>query len=233
MNAIFIGNISLNISFILYLIVYIPQIIHNRISQNIAQLSLWLHTLLYLSYSFDLVYGFSSQLPWQYKVVSIVGLSLVMLQHLQFLNFFIHQRALSLAKLNIGFLIFNLVLLYYFFGIAHGKVGVQTTAIFGTIARLCGLIYCLPQIIKNKYSQSGNAISVHFLYLNLTLAILDTISSWCLDWGWPNKLASPLNGIMMIIILWQAKKYKFDHGVALMERVARNQGYDPFRKNIG
>jgi hypothetical protein len=37
----------------------------------------------------------------------------------------------------------------------------------------------------------------------------------------------------MLIILWQAKKYKFDHGVALMERVARNQGYAPLGKNIG
>lgn len=220
MNASAIGNISLNMSFGLYLIVYIPQIIHNQTSKNLAELSLGLHVLLYLSYSFDLVYGFSSQLPWQYKVVSIVGLSLVMLQHLQLLQFFIHQRKPSLIKFNLAFLILNLMLLYYFFGIAHGEVQAHTTALFGTIARACGLIYCLPQIIKNKYAQSGNAISLYFIYLNLTLAMLDTISSWCLDWGWPNKLASPLNAIMMLIILWQVKKYKFGRE-GNFERAAR------------
>ena len=202
-----IGSISLNISFILYLILYIPQIVHNRKSTNIAQLSLSLHLFLYSSYFFDLCYGFSSHLPWQYKTVSIIGLLLVGIQHIQLMRFFIINRYTLLARLSGIFLVLNFIAIYYFFEIKNGVLAPQTTLLFGTIARVSGLIYCLPQILKNKVSKSANALSLHFLYLNLTLALLDTISSWCLDWGWPNKLAAPVNIVIMLIMINQIKKY--------------------------
>jgi uncharacterized protein with PQ loop repeat len=204
-----IGSISLNISFILYLILYIPQIIHNQKSANIAQLSLSLHLLLYSSYLFDLCYGFSNQLPWQYKTVSIIGLLLVSIQHIQLTQFFIMNQRRLLAKLSIAFLILNFMGLYYFFKVEQGSLPYQTTLILGTAARIFGLRYCLPQIIKNKTLKSANALSVQFLCLNLTLALLDTISSWCLNWGWPNKLAAPITIAMMTIMLTQIKKYNY------------------------
>ncbi|MBA3535798.1 MAG: hypothetical protein H0T84_04190 [Tatlockia sp.] len=209
MGISLIGSISLNISFILYLILYIPQIIHNQKSANISQLSLSLHLLLYSSYLFDLCYGFSNQLPWQYKTVSIIGLSLVSVQHLQLIQFFIMNQCRLLANLSIAILMVALIGLYYFFKFELGSVPYQTTLILGTAARVTGLIYCLPQIIKNKTSKSAKALSAQFICLNLTLALLDTISSWCLDWGWPNKLSAPITFIMMIILLTQIKKYNF------------------------
>jgi uncharacterized protein with PQ loop repeat len=204
-----IGSISLNISFILYLILYIPQIIHNRKSENIAQLSSSLHLLLYSSYCFDLCYGFSNHLPWQYKTVSIIGLLLVSIQHIQLIQFFFQNQCQLLAKSGMALLLLSIMGLYYFFNVTQGVLSYQTTLIFGTAARVSGLMYCLPQIIKNKSLKSARALNVQFLWLNLTLAILDTISSWCLDWGWPNKLAAPMIILMMIIMLTQIKKYTY------------------------
>ena len=203
-----IGAISLNLSFGLYLILYVPQLIHNRKSTNIAQLSLNLHLLLYISYFFDLCYGFSKHLPWQYKTVSVIGLLLIGVQHLQLIKYFIHSGHYFLTQLSILFLIINLGAIYYFFSMAHATLPQQTTLIVGIIARFAGLMYCLPQIIKNKIIQSANGLSVHFLRLNFTLALLDTISSWCLNWGWPNKIAAPISTIFMMIMLSQIKKYK-------------------------
>ena len=208
-----IGNISLNISFVLYLIVYVPQIIHNQTSKNIAQLSLGLHFLLYISYSLDLCYGFSNHLPWQYKTVSVIGLLLVLVQQLQLIQFFVRQRFFFLVNASGLFLLLNCLTTTYFFIVKHGVVDYQTTFMIGSIARLCGLMYCVPQLIKNKMSKSANAISLHFIYLNLFVALLDTISSWCLDWGWPNKLSAPVNIVLMIMMLAQIKKYAYSFNV--------------------
>lgn len=207
-DLVWLGQISLNISFVLYLIVYVPQIIHNHTSNQIADLSLGLHFLLFLSYIFDLMYGFSYSLPWQYKTVSTVGLGLVIIQHLQLTKFFLMQKYTIWFNATTLFLFINLVFLYYFFVMAGTKLDLTTTLIFGTVARTCGLIYCIPQIIKNAYAKTAAGISLYFIYLNLLLAILDTISSWTLNWGWPNKLAAPANIVIMLIILWQTKIYR-------------------------
>lgn len=205
---LFIGNISLNISFVLYLIVYIPQLIHNQTVANIAQLSFGLHLLLFSSYSFDLLYGFASQLPWQYKTVSTVGLLLVTVQHIQLIKFFVNKQLLLRVTLSILLIILNCIAIYYFFIIRHSVLDYNNTFIVGTAARICGLIYCFPQIIKNSISKSANAISLKYIYLNLVLALLDTCSSWCLNWGWPNKLAAPCNAVIMLMMLYQINKYE-------------------------
>ena len=203
-----IGNISLNISFILYLVVYIPQIIHNQKSVNIAQLSFGLHFLLFSSYSFDLLYGFASHLPWQYKTVSIVGLLLVTVQHIQLIKFFVNKQLLLRLKLSVFIIILNCIVIYYFFIIQHGVLDYSNTFLVGAAARICGLIYCFPQMIKNYISKSANALSLNYIYLNLVVALLDTCSSWCLHWGWPNKLAAPCNVVIMLIMLYQINKYE-------------------------
>ena len=141
----FIGNITLNISFVLYLIVYIPQIIHNQKVANIAQLSFGLHFLLFSSYSFDLLYGFSSQLPWQYKTVSTVGLLLVTVQHIQLMKFFVNKQLLLRVTLSIFLIILNCIAIYYFFVIKHSVLNYDSTFFVGAAARICGLIYCLDR----------------------------------------------------------------------------------------
>lgn len=209
MNTLdFIGNVSLNVSSFFYLILLIPQVVHNQKSQNIAGLSLWLHLLLYVSYSSDLLYAFADAMPLQYKMVAIFGLILVMTQHLQLLKFYIKQKYYVLTKLGLLFLMAHCALSYYLFVLlSQGPLNQKFVLVLGLMARGCEIIYCVPQIIKNEIYKSADAMSIHFIYLNILLAVLDTISAWCLNWEWPNKLVAPLSVIIMFIIYWQNKKY--------------------------
>ena len=78
-----LGQISLNLSFLMYMFLYLPQLIHNQKQTNLAELSKWMHLTLYLGYSLDLVYGFGNNLPWQYRTVSAIGWVLLTIQHFQ------------------------------------------------------------------------------------------------------------------------------------------------------
>jgi uncharacterized protein with PQ loop repeat len=199
LTAAQIGAFSLNISFVLYLVVYLPQIIHNRKEKYIQDLSIMMHINLYFGYFFDLFYGFAHALPWQYKTVSIVGLSLLMLQNLQLMHYawFKSKQTLyiTLAILLISLMVFGYVL-------SGPKLTATTIDVLGYISRLCFISYLLPQLLKNHRLQSAYAISPIFVLLNLILAVLDLISSWCLHWGWPNQLGAPIT-LMMMLILWR------------------------------
>ena len=202
-----IGAICLNVAFALYLVVYLPQIIHNQKSQDLVNLSLKMHFLFYIAYLLDLFYGYSCDLPWQYKTVSIVGLTVLSIQHLQITHYFSKLQKRLSVYLNMLFLFGVGLSIVYFFSINQGIYSESTTLLIGYISRVCFLLYTLPQIIKNKKLKSASAISIQFVYLNLTLAILDLVAAWCLNWGWPNKLGSPIMVALMIVMLLQMKKY--------------------------
>lgn len=203
-----IGAMSLNISFVLYLVVYLPQIIHNRTPGHIADLSPSMHLILYISYCLDLFYGFSSQLQWQYKTVSIISLSLLFIQHAQLSRHYLLERKWSALKFNLLFMVGTGILILYFFVWQQAKLPTMATQITGYIARLGFLIYILPQIIKNRTLKSTRALSIKFIYLSLTLSFLDMISAWCLNWGWPNKLGSPITISLLLIILMQTRQIR-------------------------
>jgi uncharacterized protein with PQ loop repeat len=203
-----LGAISLNTSFVLYLIVYLPQIVHNCTHSHLAQLSIGMHVLLYTAYCLDLLYGFSSHLQWQYQTVSVVGLSLLMVQHLQLTYYFKTQKKRSWVCFNHLFLLTTMGLIFWFFIIKNAILGHLETQWVGYLSRSCFLLYALPQILKNNTLHSTNAISVPFIYLNISLSILDLISAWCLDWGWPNKLASPIMVCLMLSLLVQTNRHR-------------------------
>lgn len=200
-----LGAISLNTSFVLYLIVYLPQIVHNCTHSHLAQLSIGMHVLLYTAYCLDLLYGFSSHLQWQYQTVSVVGLSLLMVQHLQLTYYFKTQKKRYWVCFNHLFLLTTIGLMLWFFILKNHLLGHFETQWVGYASRAGFLLYVLPQILKNNTLHSKNAISVSFIYLNICLSILDLISAWCLDWGWPNKLASPIMVCFMLVLLFQTK----------------------------
>lgn len=203
-----LGNISLNLSSFLYLVLLIPQLIHNRKGKNLAGLSIWLHFILFTSYAFDLVYGISDDMPLQYRVVSSVGLLWVLTQHIQLLKFHIKQRYYLFVKLGLLFLFAHLVLSYYFFSkFFHGTLTHNTILLLGVVARGCEIIYCVPQIFKNMSAKSSIGVSFHFICLNILLSVLDTIAAWCLNWELPNKLVGPINILIMFVILFQHVKY--------------------------
>ena len=112
-----------------------------------------------------------------------------------------------LVSTNLIILTGTFIGLYYFFIPCEATLNAQTIGLIGSIARLCSLTYCLPQVVKNRMLKSTHAISIRFIVLNLMLAILDTASAWCLNWGWPNKLASPLTVLIMSAMLVQVRHY--------------------------
>lgn len=205
-----IGSISLNLSFYLYLILYIPQIVHNQKSAHLAELSFLLHLILFSSILLDLFYGFGVNLPWQYKTVSVVSFLVLTIQHYQFMQFFKQVKSrwhYRFGQFFIQACLLGLILFFGFFLTKKSLISLQLSNFLGTMARISGLIYCYPQITKNKKAQSARGVNVRFMYLNLGLSFLDTVSAWTLDWGWPNKLGAPLNFLMMLILLGQQRKY--------------------------
>lgn len=199
-----LGKISLNISFILYLFVYLPQVIHNRKTENILSLSLLMHFMLYISYWLDVMYGYSCNLQWQYKAVSLVGFILLIVQHLQIINHFKKINNVWIVSIHIFILVMTLSVLCYFFVAPQLFLNESSTNLIGYLSRILFIIYTLPQIIKNKRNpSSSNAINRYFIYLNLIIAILDTLSAWCLNWGLPNKLSGPIITLFMLTLLIQ------------------------------
>lgn len=204
-----LGNLTLNIAFVLYLIVYVPQIRHNKNKHHLAELSISLHMLIMTSFVLDLLYALFKPLPWQYRAVSIAALSTLSIQQFQLMRFAQERgqiRLLAVLSLFSVSLISILMLLgfFYFDAMAHSS---NTILLIGWVSRVGFLSYIVPQIIKNYRMSSAKALSTSFLALSLFLSLLDLTSAWCLDWGWPNKLGTPLTITLTLMLLWQKKRY--------------------------
>jgi hypothetical protein len=198
-----IGMISLNLSFVLYLIVYIPQILHNRDQVHLQNLSSGMHGLLFIGLFLDLFYGFSNDFQWQYKTVSIVSLSVLGIQHLQLTHLMWQQKQLKKLISFLCVLTLSALILVHFFTHLHHHVSQPLTLMMGYISRTCCLLYALPQILKNTKLSHRSSISPSYILINMVLIFLDTVSSWCLDWGWPNKLSTPIAWVFMMILYRQ------------------------------
>ena len=207
MNTHTLGMLSLNIAFVLYLFVFIPQIWHNRRLEYLQNLSPVMHAVLYVGVLFDLFYGFANDFQWQYKTVSIVSLLVLSVQHIQLLRLF-HQRVQWRMLAMNTFMVFVMLgcIGYFFVGIHHELAPISALVV-GYASRVCYQLYAIPQIVKNIKLKDANAVSRYFLLINTTLLVLDTISGWCLDWGWPAKLSPPISLIMMSILLYQRKYF--------------------------
>ena len=78
-----IGQTTLNISLLIYLVYFVPQIIHNHFKQKTFEISLWTHWGMLMANSLDLIYGYGYHLPWQYLSVTCISLSFLLLQQWQ------------------------------------------------------------------------------------------------------------------------------------------------------
>jgi uncharacterized protein with PQ loop repeat len=209
LNPTALGNLTLNIAFVLYLIVYVPQIRHNKNKHHLAELSISLHMIIMTSFVLDLLYGLLKPLPWQYRAVSIVALGTLCIQQLQLMRL-AQQRGQILLFATLGMFYLSLILIliftsvFYFDALSSSS---NTILLIGWVSRIGFLSYIVPQIIKNHRMNSAKALSTSFLSLSLFLSLLDLTSAWCLDWGWPNKLGTPLTITLTLMLLWQKKRY--------------------------
>lgn len=199
-----LGKISLNLSMFLYLIVYLPQLAHNRQTQHLRHLSLSMHVLLFLGYGCDLLYGLATHLPWQYLMVSSVGLGLFSIQHLQILKHLqttrhTYLRAFLLTSwLLIGLFILCLIL----FKPIEDYLPYQAS-LLGWLSRLLFTVCFIPQLFKNHFAKTNQALNRYYLGINITLTCLDFISAWCLNWGYPNKIGPLISLILLSLLLFK------------------------------
>lgn len=224
-----LGTLSLNSAFLLYCIYYIPQLFHNRYPKHLSQLSWGMHGMLFTAYICDLFYGYAMGFPWQYRVISWVGLICLMIQHLQLIKYLFFKtsqfnqanqanqanqvyytvcKRYSLVLANALLILSILIFINIFFSkYISNSQGITPAMqdVLGYIARGCFIGYAFPQILKVRATKNYAGLSVYFIILNLVIAILDTISAWCLQWGWPNQLGSMLMLCMMGYLLYCVK----------------------------
>lgn len=197
-----VGCFTLNVSFFLYLIFYCPQLIHNLKEKNLRELSLLMHFILCIATIADLIYGFGRDMQWQYRVVTLVSLIGLTIQHLQICSAICNRQTLLMSFILGTALIFSIFSVYFNF------LPKELAIAAGAIAQVGVFIFTLPQIIKNHRGNTAIGVSIYFVFLTVILNILDTISAWTLNWDWPSKFGSPFALVLALVLLRQFWLYK-------------------------
>jgi uncharacterized protein with PQ loop repeat len=201
--------LSLNISMVLYLISYIPQLRRNAKKNQLSNLSLHFHHLLMLSYITDLIYGFGLSMPWQYKTVSLVGTVLLLIQHKQLFALNSKNAYLIMSICAFCLLLVSSVLISLLFSQQIRFIFFIT---IGYIAQTANLLYAAPQIYRNfTSSKAVLSLSIGYLTLNFICMLCDNISAWLLHWPLPSKLGAMVLTVFFSILIYQwrsCKKYE-------------------------
>lgn len=207
MTAHQLGEFTLSLSSFIYFIWFLPQLWMNFKRKSMDGLSLWMHGLLLLGYSGDLLYGFGRDMQWQYRMVTIVGLICLFAQHIQFWRYGLKTKA---AVLNFLFLsLLTIIVFTYailnFTLLHHGK---KYYDFAGFISDMCWMTYVLPQIIKNFMQKSTKGLSVLFVMISIVLSLLDITSTFALHWDWPSILSECITLFKKSILIFQVVYYR-------------------------
>jgi uncharacterized protein with PQ loop repeat len=201
-----IGSISLNISFSIYLVWFIPQILLNFKRKNTDGLSLFMHSILCLGYLCDLMYGFGRDMQWQYRTVTIIGLISLSIQHIQ-----IAYYGLKSQREKLTYFTFNIIFILLFITsicvIKFSHFDKEIFDLLGMCTNTCWLMYGIPQIIKNYSKQSTIGLSTLFICFAIFLNLCDTTSAWALNWDYPSKIGPMLSLIQNFMLLSQVMYY--------------------------
>lgn len=195
MTKALIGAFSLNVSLVLYFTSYLPQLRHNQKGQDLKHLSLPFHFMLLTDYLLDLLYGFSLDLPWQYKLVSWTGLLYLMIQHRQL--FKLHKK--NILSNEVLLLMLSVIIGLYFMSLKE-----SVYLLIGWMVQIFNIGFYFPQIIKNLRNQkAARSLSISFLSLHLLSVTLDNISAWCLNWPMPSKVGAAMVSLLTITLFIQ------------------------------
>lgn len=201
-----LGEITLSISTIIYFIWFLPQIWMTYRRKSTVGLSLWMHSLLFLGYSADLLYGFGREMQWQYRLVTIVGLVCLLVQHIQFARYGLQTKAVRRHFAVLSILLAS-VFVYALFNLIAERHGKMYYDMAGLASTICWTTYFIPQIIKNFRLKSTKGLSVAFVVIALVLSLLDITSTFALHWAWPSVLSECLTLIKKIILVAQMVYY--------------------------
>lgn len=184
-----IGHLTLNLSFCLYCIYFLPQILHNRKNNNRHQLSLGLHMLYILGFCADWIYAVGQQMPWQYKTVTAIGLVMMLVQHYQLRP----NKTTPHSHKSAYYALTILALMLYAFTVnASTNSHILTRHdldLVGLLSTICFTCTFFPQILKNYRTRTACGLSNTFIKLTLLVASIDFVSALCLNWPWPSLLS--------------------------------------------
>ena len=203
-----VGEITLSISTVVYIIWFLPQIWENYQRKSTEGLSLWMHGLLLLGYTIDLMYGFGRHMQWQYRLVTIVGLICLLIQHVQFARYDLKSKTDYWNYITLTCLVVT-VLLYAILNITvfhHGKWYYTMT---GYVESLCYFSYMFPQIIKNYRAKSTEGLSKLFVAFSILLTVLDFTSALTLHWALPSLLMPSVDIFKKLIVVFQMVYYGY------------------------
>ncbi|OIN83014.1 PQ-loop repeat-containing protein [Francisella sp. TX07-6608] len=192
------GYITLNISLIIYFIIFLPQTIHNQFKHKTFEISLWTHSLMIIANSLDLIYAIGFNMQWQYILVDIILLSFLTIQQLQILNDR-REKYIFIHTISIFLYLFLVIVVIYFTSLSN-----QILLWFGSISGVIYNLYWLPQIYKNYRQKQAEGFSIFYLGLSLISIICDINSAIFL--GWP-LVSVIVSSCLFILVLTQIIQY--------------------------
>jgi len=200
MSKQFIGMCCLNLSFGIYLVLYLPQLLHNAKYNTFSTMSKLMHFMILQAYACDLSYGLCKHMPWQYITVSSIGSIYLLIQHFQWIQFNQQYNLSNKLFYHLGIFIFIWpMLLWCYYPTNTTQIQIQVW-----LSRLLFILHFLPQVIKNhQKNNSSDAISLVYLLLSYSLTILDFISAWCLKWDTANLTGSFIGLILKCCLMYQ------------------------------
>ncbi len=209
-----LGTITLNISFCIYLIWFIPQITLNFKRKSTDGLSLLMHSILCLGYLCDLLYGFGQNMQWQYRMVTLIGLASLAIQHYQFARYglkHIIEKRYYFAFSGL----YCVFICYALFTLIFKNINKELYTIAGLLAHLCWFTYAMPQIIRNQTRKSAIGLSPVFVLFAIFLNICDMTSAWSLGWPYPSKIGPAFSLLLNMTLLLQIYGYRKFDGMGL------------------
>ena len=219
MNTYLLGEITLSISTILYMIWMWPQILHTQKRKTTEGLSFQLHICLFIAACCDLIYGNGQDMEWQFRLVTISLLICLIIQHIQFLRFkktklniYIssntNKKTIVVNRIYIATIILTSLLVISILIILDKHYSNNTYNNIGFVSVIFYHLYTIPQIYKNHQLKSTDALSNSFIYILIILSTLDLCSAISLSWNWPSLVGPSSALVTAIILLYQLQSYK-------------------------
>ena len=199
-----IGEITLSISLVFYLVGMWPQIIHTEKTESTNGFSKNLHICLFIAACFDLIYVNGQNMEWQARLVTISLIINLIIQQIQFLRFNKNNKGSYIVLI----LILNTFLLMsiYLTTTQHLKSATYNT--IGFISIIFYHLYTFPQIYTNSKLKSTKDLSSVFIYNLIIVSFLDLSSAICLSWNWPSIIGPIFALTPTIILIAQIHYYK-------------------------
>jgi PQ loop repeat. len=197
-----IGEVTLNISFVLYFVFYLPQLWVNFRYKKITELSLGFHALLLIGATADLYYGFGRIHQWQYICVSVILFVCLVVQHVHLI--------MHVNKFENGvsvLVVLSLVIIAMLYGLFHALNNsdklVNLFVWMGWVERIAYWLYSFPQLKKNYDNKSAACISPIFIIIAVVTSLCDSISAWTLSWGPSSLYGAPIALLVHLVLLYQ------------------------------